>query len=155
LEESRLSPPRKQGFSGAQCKEALNSHSGGEWHAGGKTAFQKGRRQWASPNLAASISVPKGESMKKILTSTMVFTLALTFGVGSVMAADQKKDRKRDGSCQSSITTETNTPSLAKIQKRDKKRDGTCQVITPVENDSMTLAADQKKDRKRDGSCRS
>jgi hypothetical protein len=100
-------------------------------------------------------STHKEKQMKKILTSAMVFTLALTFGVGSVMAGDRTKDRKRNGSCQSSITTETNTHSLAAIKKRDKKRDGSCTSITPAAMDSMTLAGDRTKDRKRNGTCSS
>jgi uncharacterized membrane protein len=82
----------------------------------------------------------------------------LVFGVGSAVAADKKRDRKRDGSCQSQVITEKSTMDLAADQKRDRKRDrkrdGSCQSQVITEKSTMDLAADQKRDRKRDGSCR-
>jgi Flp pilus assembly protein CpaB len=95
--------------------------------------------------------------MKRVMTSCVVIALVLIFGIGSVLAADRKRDRKRDGTCRSYQTTDQCTDlTLAATKKRDQKRDGTCRSITnAVDDDSLVLAADQKRDRKRDGTCRS
>lgn len=93
--------------------------------------------------------------MKKLMTSAIVVTLAITFGVGSALAADRKKDQKRKGSCRSSYTTEVDDLTMAAIKKRDKKRDASCQNVVPAEGDELQLAANRKKDQKRNGSCRS
>ncbi len=68
--------------------------------------------------------------MSKVLKICFMFA-AISFIVGSVaMAADQdrKRDRKRDGSCDTEVTAADRVPVLAADQdrKRDRKRDGSC-----------------------------
>jgi len=93
--------------------------------------------------------------MRRVLYLCLVLALVLVFGTGSVLAADKKRDRKRDGSCRSYTTTESITFDLAAGKQRDRKRDGTCKKISTFNDDVVTIAADKKRDRKRDGSCRS
>jgi hypothetical protein len=94
--------------------------------------------------------------MKKILTSGLVFTLVLVFGMGSVLAADKKRDKKRDGTCTRLYTTDSAGLTLAADRKKTRKRDRTCQsTIKPADDDMLQLAARTKRDRKRDGTCRS
>lgn len=95
--------------------------------------------------------------MKKIMMLTMIVGLTLVFGAGSVLAADQKRDRKRDGTCRSNYETlQTDGFILAAGKQRDRKRDGTCvRLNEALETEDLTLAAAQKRDRKRDGTCRS
>lgn len=94
--------------------------------------------------------------MKKVLASCFVVALVLIFGVGSVLAADRKRDRKRDGTCRSFQTAESADLSLAAAKQRDRKRDGTCRNLVRADKDDfLNLAADRKRDRKRDGTCRS
>jgi hypothetical protein len=93
--------------------------------------------------------------MKKVFVSSFVVALVLVFGAGSVLAADTKRDRKRDGSCRSTYSIEASDLTLAADRKRDRKRDGSCRSFLNVPDDgSLTLAADKQRDRKRDGSCR-
>jgi hypothetical protein len=93
--------------------------------------------------------------MKKVLVSSFVVALVLVFGIGSVLAADTKRDRKRDGSCRSTYSIESRELTLASDRKKDRKRDGSCRsFLNAADEDSLTIAADQKRDRKRDGSCR-
>jgi hypothetical protein len=92
--------------------------------------------------------------MKKTLTSGLVLAMVIIFGVGSVMAADRKRDKKRDGTCKSSYTTESTDQTLAATKKRDKKRDRSClSYINAADDEALTLAATKKRDKKRDGSC--
>ena len=95
--------------------------------------------------------------MKSILKVGLVLSMILVFGAGSVLAADQKRDRKRDGTCRSYTTTESSVFDLAAGKQRDRKRDGSCRSFSPAKDDSLTLAADRTRTRtpKRDGSCRS
>jgi hypothetical protein len=94
--------------------------------------------------------------MKKILTSSLVIAMVTVFGIGSVLAADNKRDRRRDGTCRSQYLMESSELNLAAVKKRDQKRDGTCRSsIKATDEDTLTLAAGQKRDRKRDGTCRS
>ena len=93
--------------------------------------------------------------MRKALNVCLVIALVLIFGAGSVLAADQKRDRRRDGSCRSYTTTESNTLDLAAGRRRDRRRDGSCQRLSAAEDDALKIAADRQRDRKRDGSCRS
>ena len=106
--------------------------------------------------------------MKKAVKSCLVLAMVFAFGVTSVQATDniRKKDRKKDGSCQSYTTPiDGETFSLA-AQKRSRKgngsgaRDGSCQSYTaPIDDETLSLAA-QKRSRSgngtgaRDGSCR-
>jgi hypothetical protein len=94
--------------------------------------------------------------MKSMLKVGLVLGMILVFGAGSVLAADQIRDRKRDRdrSCRSYTTTESSVFDLA-AGKRDRTRDRSCRSFSPAKDDSMTLAAVPKRDRKRDGSCRS
>ena len=93
--------------------------------------------------------------MKRTISLCLILALTLIFGAGSVFAADQKRDRKRDGSCRPYITTESVTFDLAADRTKDRKRDGTCKKISTSNDESFTTAADRQRDRKRDGSCRS
>ncbi len=94
--------------------------------------------------------------MKNILKLGLVLSMTIVFGAGSVLAADTKRDRKRDGSCQSYTTTES-IFDLAAGKQRDRKRDRSCRSLSPANDDSFTVAADRTRTRtpKRDGSCRS
>jgi hypothetical protein len=93
--------------------------------------------------------------MKKVMVSSFVIALVFIFGIGSVLAADRKRDRKRDGTCRSSYSIESSELSLAADRKRDRKRDGSCRsFLNAADEDTLTIAADQKRDRKRDGTCR-
>ncbi len=65
--------------------------------------------------------------MKNILKLGLVLSVVLVFGAGSVLAADTKRDRKRDGSCRSYTTTESSVFDLAAGKQRDRKRDRSCQ----------------------------
>jgi len=91
--------------------------------------------------------------MKDILKLGLVLSIILVFGAGSVLAADTKRDRKRNGSCRSYTTTESSVLDLAAGKQRDRTRDRSCRSFSPAKDDSLTLAADRKRDRKRDGSC--
>jgi hypothetical protein len=93
--------------------------------------------------------------MRKVLSTCLILALMLIFGAGSVLAADQKRDRKRDGSCRNLVTTESCAFDLAFDRQRDRKRDGSCKKISSSSDESITTAADRARDRKRDGSCRS
>jgi hypothetical protein len=93
--------------------------------------------------------------MRRALNLLLALTLVIIFGTGSVLAADKKRDKKRDGSCRSYTTTESSTFDVAADKRRDRKRDGTCKKISTFKGDSFSVAADKKRDRKRDGSCRS
>jgi hypothetical protein len=81
---------------------------------------------------------------------------------------DRIRDPKRDGSCQTTVTTTATllaapdqTQQLDKTQTRDRKKDGSCQTATAT---ATTLSATpdqiQQQDQtriqapKRDGSCR-
>lgn len=90
------------------------------------------------------------QSFKRIL----VLAFVAFFGACSVvLAADQKSDRKRDGSCQSLVTAE-GAQTLAADKTRNRKRDRSCQKFMSQDED-LTLAADKTRDRKKDRSCRS
>lgn len=99
----------------------------------------------------------KESFMKNILKLGLVLSMILVFGAGSVLAADTKRDRKRDGSCRSYTTTESSVFDQAAGRQRDRKRDRSCMSFSPANDDSLTLAADRTRTRtpKRDGSCRS
>lgn len=79
--------------------------------------------------------------------------------VSVASAGDQirKKDRKKDGSCQSYIMEKNAGFDLAadQIRKGDRKKDGSCQGYIMEKEAGFDLAADQtrKRDRKKDGSC--
>ena len=93
--------------------------------------------------------------MKKVLATSFVIALVFVFGIGSVLAADRKRDKKRDGTCRSSYSIESSELTLAADRKRDRKRDGSCRsFLKAADEDSLTIAADKKRDRSRDGSCR-
>ena len=95
--------------------------------------------------------------MKSILRVGLVLGMILVFGAGSVLAADQEKDRQRDRSCRSYTTTESSVIDLAAGKQRDRQRDRSCRSFSPAKDDSMSFAADRTRTRdpKRDGSCRS
>lgn len=97
----------------------------------------------------------KESFMKNTLRVGLVLCMIVIFGAGSVLAADQKRDRRRDRSCQSYTATDSCFFNLAAGKQRDRKRDRSCQSLNPATDESLTLAADRKRDRKRDGSCRS
>lgn len=97
----------------------------------------------------------KESFMKNTFRVGLVLCMILIFGAGSVLAADQKRDRKRDRSCRTYTTTDSCVLTLAAGKQRDRKRDRSCQSLNPATDESLTLAADRKRDRKRDGSCRS
>ena len=107
--------------------------------------------------ILAAIPKHKESFMKSILKVGLVLSMILVFGAGSVLAADQKRDRKRDGTCRSYTTTESSVFDLAAGKQRDRKRDRSCRSFSPAKDDSLTLAADRTRTRtpKRDGSCRS
>jgi hypothetical protein len=70
--------------------------------------------------------------MLKFIKISSLF-IALTFAGGSLaIAADQdkKRDRKKDGSCQTDVIVSDTGLVLAADQdrKRDRKKDGSCQV---------------------------
>lgn len=106
--------------------------------------------------------------MKKSFKSCLVLAMVFAFGVTSVQAADQirKKDRKKDGTCQS-YTMESSDMTLVAAKrtrardgscngtpKRDRNRDGSCQTqgyVSEINDEGLTLAAAQKRQRKQDG----
>ena len=68
--------------------------------------------------------------MLKFIKISSLF-IALTFAVGSLAIAadqDQKRDRKKDGSCQTDVVVSDTGLVLAADQdrKRDRKKDGSC-----------------------------
>ena len=68
--------------------------------------------------------------MLKFIKISSLF-IALTFTVGSLAIAadqDQKRDRKKDGSCQTDLVVSDTGLVLAadQDQKRDRKKDGSC-----------------------------
>jgi hypothetical protein len=91
--------------------------------------------------------------MQKVMKTGLVLSMAMIFGVGSALAADQirTRDRKKDGTCKSAITKEINV-AAEQSRKQLRKKDRSCQGAVAEE---ITLAAEQlrKRDRKRDGSC--
>jgi hypothetical protein len=97
----------------------------------------------------------KESFMKNIVKVGLVLSMILVFGAGSVLAADQKRDRKRDRTCRSYTTTESSVFDLAADKQRDRKRDRSCRSFAPAKDDSLTLAADRTRTRtpKRDSSC--
>jgi hypothetical protein len=126
----------------------------------------------------AKQTVNGGQCMRKVRWSGLILLLVLVFGVGTVFAGDrdQKRDKKRDGSCQNFISVQDGSMNLAakrdrtrtrdkdrsclqlaadRDQKRDKKRDGSCQNFISVQDGSMNLAAkrDRTRTRDKDRSC--
>jgi len=75
--------------------------------------------------------------------------------LASAEAKDQKRDRKKDGTCQSYVIEQVREATLAadRTRTRDKKRDKSCQSYTTEKDEGMTLAADQTRDRKRKRDC--
>jgi hypothetical protein len=82
----------------------------------------------------------------------MVVSFCIT---GFASAADKKRDRKRDGSCQSYVIEENASFQVAADRIRDRKKDGSCRYKTD-EKSGLEVAANRTKDRdrKRDGSCK-
>lgn len=66
--------------------------------------------------------------MRRFVRSGLVLVLVMAFGAVSVVhAADRKRIRKRDGSCQSAVSVEeTLNLAASKDVKRDRNRDGSC-----------------------------
>jgi hypothetical protein len=94
----------------------------------------------------------------------MVFTVAVvTLCVASIASAgdqNRKRERKKNGSCQSSYILEKDAGlSLAALKTRDRKKDGSCQSTIEEQKAGFDLAAlktrDRTRDRKKDGSCQS
>jgi hypothetical protein len=85
-----------------------------------------------------------------LLLLVMVFFCGVT--IASAGDRDRKRDRKRDGSCQSYFIGMERGARIAtdRTKKQDRKRDGSCQSYTVEKNEGMTLAADRTRDRKRD-----
>ncbi|GKT07099.1 hypothetical protein [Desulforhabdus sp. TSK] len=106
--------------------------------------------------------------MKKAVKSCLVLAMVFAFGITSVQAADniRNRDKKKNRSCQSyTAPIKDETFSLA-AKKRSRSgngsgaRDGSCQSYTaPIKDEAFSLAA-QKRSRNgngsgaRDGSCR-
>jgi hypothetical protein len=90
--------------------------------------------------------------MNRVLKSAVVCAFVIMFGMVSVVfAADHKRDKKRDGSCQG-YATEEGTLTLAADQVRDRKRDRDCRKLMS-QDEELTLAAGKQRLKKRDGSC--
>jgi len=88
----------------------------------------------------------------------MVFTAAVvSLCVASIASAgdqDRKRDRKKDGSCQSSYIMEEEAGlTLAALKISDRKKDGSCQSTIEEEKAGFDMAALKTRDRKKDGSC--
>ena len=88
----------------------------------------------------------------------MVFTVAVVSlcvaGIASAGDQDRKRDRKKDGSCQSSYILEEDAGlTVAVLKIRDRKKDGSCQSFIKGEKGGLDLAALKTRDRKKDGSC--
>jgi len=102
----------------------------------------------------------------------MLGIAVLAMMMTSALAADRGKgggtrDRKRDGSCQSQVTTPQHTPQLLARYgsgngngkgKGDRKRDGSCQANTRQSSEQVIARYGRGNgkgngDRKRDGSC--
>ena len=135
-----------------------------DWNASKVTRSfrRRARRRISIPapcraEILAAIPKHKESFMKSMLKVGLVFSMILVFGAGSVLAADQKRDKKRDGTCRSYTTIESSVFDLAAVKQKDRKRDGSCRSFSPAKDDSLTLAADRKRTRspKGDGSCRS
>lgn len=98
----------------------------------------------------------KLKTLGKCLTLAILgAALAVPALPSSALAKDQKRDRKRDGSCKNLVVPAPAAEYiLVKDQKRDRKRDGSCaSLMVPSPTAEKSLAKDQKRDRKRDGSC--
>jgi hypothetical protein len=90
--------------------------------------------------------------MSRVLKSAMICAFVIMFGTVSVVfAADQKRDKKRDGSCQG-YATEEGALTLAGDQVRDRKRDKDCRKFMS-QDEELTLASGKQRIKKRDGSC--
>lgn len=86
--------------------------------------------------------------------------VALSFIIVNLAIADDqdhKRDRKKDGSCQTDLVSSDEGKVLAADQdrKRKRKKDGSCQTDLIFPDAGQVLAADQdrKRDRQKDGSC--
>ena len=77
--------------------------------------------------------------------------------VSMASAADQirKKDRKKDGTCQSFMIEKKGGFDLAADRTRDRKKDGTCQSSMIEKKSGFDVAANKTRDRKKDGTCQS
>jgi len=60
----------------------------------------------------------KGVTDEESISFEFVVALVLVFGIGSVLAADRKRDRKRDGSCRSSYSIESSELTLAPTERK-------------------------------------
>jgi hypothetical protein len=97
--------------------------------------------------------------MSKIIRIGM-FIVTLSFLISNLAVADdqdRKRDRKKDGTCQTGLVSSDEAKVLAADQdrKRDRKKDGTCRTGLVSSDEAKVLAADQdrKRDRKKDGTC--
>lgn len=96
-------------------------------------------------------------SIVRILMTGLLCSMLLS----PVWAADQtqKRDRKKDSSCQTTIVPAEEGQLLVKdqLRTRDRKKDGSCQAIESEGPAYELLAKDQLRirDRKKDGSCQS
>jgi uncharacterized protein (DUF2141 family) len=88
---------------------------------------------------------------------TMAVVSLCVVSIASASDQTQKRDRKKDGSCQIYIMEKNDGLVLAADQtrRRDRKRDKSCQSYTTEKNGRFVLAADQDRDRdrKRDKDC--
>ena len=70
--------------------------------------------------------------MKRMMKSGLLFLLISVCGVSFSFAGDriQKRDRKKDGSCQQYIVNQDTGLTLAADQTRtkDRKKDGSCKL---------------------------
>jgi hypothetical protein len=100
-----------------------------------------------------------GFMISKFIKIGLLFISVSIICAGFSLAADQdrKRDRKKDGSCQTELTPSAAGITLAADQdrKRDRKKDGSCQTELTPSAAGIILAADQdrKRDTKKDGSC--
>ena len=106
--------------------------------------------------------------LKKIFAAITVLLFCSSMAVAGdqIRQKGQKKDQKRDGSCEMIQINDGQNHELAqqnrnRNQKRNQKQSGECQTSLTIDNSGRLMAADQtrtrspQRDRKKDGSCQS
>jgi hypothetical protein len=105
---------------------------------------------------------------KKIFVTmtVLLFCASMAIARDQVRQKGQKKDQKRDGSCEMIHMDDGQSQKLAqqnrnRNQKRNQKRNGDCQTSLTHDISNHLMTADQTRtrnpqhDRKKDGSCQS